>query len=116
MPSSFFEIRSKDLVTINYLDEGVFLNCEEDILSTNIYRIEGKIGFVSSVIYEHRHTKYSTTTRESKVVAECLVRKSKRYYQYKYLSLNMFERILLRIAERINYIESILKRKMFEKF
>lgn len=117
IPGSFFGIRLKYLKDIGYLDEGTFLYGEEQCLATKIERKGYKEGFVSDVIYEHRHIRNSTTTADLSLSSFKYNICSKLYYARKYMNLNILAYCFLRIVAKISLIEMyIIKRlKKFGK-
>lgn len=104
-PGSFFGIRMNSFPDSKILDEGTFLYGEEELLAMKCRVLGIKEGFVSSVVYEHRHILHSTTLNNKSILPVKYMLTSKRYFQKKYLHLNMVERWLLLLAEKISLAE-----------
>jgi hypothetical protein len=103
-------IRMEFLKSTNYLDENVFLYCEEPILSAKVRAINGKILFVPTVTAVHAHDR-GKKGDTSKRMAQYI--NSRKYYLtqysgYKFWQLNLlsFSYALLKIY---NQIKGILK-------
>lgn len=114
VPGSFFGMNLHLCSKFGYLDEATFLYGEEENLSARIKQYGYKIGFLPSAKYQHRHLRYSTTTNEGKFKSKKYARQSKRHFQKTYLKLNVIQKGLLRIAEKIDFIESYAM-KIFHK-
>ena len=104
-PGSFFGIRMSSFPDGKVLDEGTFLYGEEDLLSMKCQQMKLKVGYLSSVVYEHRHVQYSTTLSKKSIKPIKYALKSKRYFQKKYLKLNFVQKGLLHLAERWSLVE-----------
>lgn len=104
-PGSFFGIRMNAFPDGKVLDERTFLYGEEDLLSMKCKKMGLKIGFLSNVIYEHRHIQHSTTLGKKSVKPIKYALTSKRYFQKKYVHLNTLQRGLLLLAEKISLFE-----------
>jgi GT2 family glycosyltransferase len=88
-------IRSSFLEDIGYFDEGVFLYCEEAILSVQIRNAGKKIAYVPELEALHAHlssTKGLRTLRMKEWV------KSRGYYHQHHTSYGAFRRLLLRFS------------------
>ena len=104
-PGSFFGIRMSSFLNGIVLDEGTFLYGEEDLLSMKCQQMNLKVGYLSSVVYEHRHIQHSTTLSKKSIMPIRHALKSKRYFQEKYLKLNFVQKGLLHLAERWSLVE-----------
>lgn len=104
-PGSFFGIRMSSFPDSFILDEGTFLYGEEELLAMKCRVLGIKEGFVSSVTYEHRHIQHSTTLSSKSILPVKYMLTSKRYFQKKYLHLNIVEKWLLLLAEKISLAE-----------
>ena len=107
-PGSFFGIRMCAFPDGIVLDEGTFLYGEEDLLAKKCQLIGLKIGFLSYVVYEHRHIQHSTTLSKRSMAPIKFAIQSKRYFQRSYLQLNVIQRLLIFIAEKISLVERYL--------
>ena len=107
-PGSFFGIRMNAFPDGIVLDEGTFLYGEEDLLAMRCRQLGVKEGFVSNVVYEHRHIQHSTTLSQKSILPIKYAMKSKRYFQQKYMRLNCIQKSLLTIAEKLSLLERFL--------
>ncbi len=107
-PGSFFGIRMSAFPESKVLDEGTFLYGEEDFLAMKCKLTGLKIGYLPYIIYEHRHIQHSTTLSGKSMAPVKYALKSKRYFQKKYLHLNVFERLAIKIAEKICLFERLV--------
>ena len=107
-PGSFFGIRMSTFPDGMILDEGTFLYGEEDLLAMRCRQLGVKEGFLSNVVYEHRHIQHSTTLSHKSIAPIKLAMRSKRYFQQKYLTLNLMQRIAISIAEKISLFERFI--------
>ena len=76
----------------NYLDEGVFLYCEEPILAARVRRAGGHIVFVRSLSAVHAHVRSEKGSSSGRML---LFIKSRRYYLIRYSSYGSLQRLLL---------------------
>lgn len=106
-PGSFFGIRMSAFPDGIVLDEGTFLYGEEDLLAMRCRQLGVKEGFVSNVVYEHRHIQYSTTLSKKSILPIKYAMKSKRYFQQKYMHLNCIQKGLITIAEKLSLMERL---------
>lgn len=104
-PGSFFGIRMCAFPNSTVLDEGTFLYGEEDLLAMKCCKLGMKEGYLSNVVYEHRHIQHSTTLGKKSIIPIKHAMKSKRYFQQKYMRLNGIQKCLLTIAEKISLME-----------
>ena len=104
-PGSFLGIRMKAFPDSTVMDEGTFLYGEEDLLAMRCQQLGLKEGFISNVVYEHRHIQYSTTLIKKSILPIKYGMRSKRYFQNKYLNLNIIEKLLIVLAEKISLLE-----------
>ena len=107
-PGSFFGIRMSAFPDGIVLDEGTFLYGEEDLLAMRCRQLGVKEGFVSNVVYEHRHIQHSTTLSKKSTLPIKYAMKSKRYFQQKYMHLNCVQKSLITIAEKLSLMERFL--------
>ena len=87
-----FLIRMDFLRLTNYLDENVFLYCEEPILSAKVRAVGGKIIHVPSISAIHAHV---SSEKSNKVKRTLLFIKSRRYYLKTYSGFNRLQLLLL---------------------
>lgn len=112
VPGSFFGIRLKMLKEVGYLDEGTFLYGEEQCLATKLERTGYKEGFVSDVVYEHRHIRNSTTTADASLSSCKHNINSKLYYAKKYMNLNKIAFVLLQFVAKISLFEMYMIKRI----
>lgn len=112
VPGSFFGIRLKMLSDVGYLDEGTFLYCEEQCLATKLERIGYKEGFVSDVVYEHRHSRNSTTTADVSLSSFRHNINSKFYYAKRYMKLNSVDFAFLQFVSTLALVETYLIKRI----
>lgn len=103
-------INNKFLQKINYLDENVFLYCEEPILSAQVKKEGYKIIYIPTIEAIHAHIK-SEKGNGSKRMLEMI--KSRKYYLRKYSDYPLNKIILLEISYKI--LESIYKMKIWRQ-
>ena len=104
-PGSFFGIRTSAFPDGMVLDEGTFLYGEEDLLAMKCRQLGVKEGYLSNVVYEHRHIQHSTTLSRKTIAPIKYALTSKRYFQQKYIKMNLLQRIAISIAEKISLLE-----------
>ena len=112
-PGAFFMIQLNVFDKIGgYFDPGTFLYNEESMLAIRVTRVGMKIGYLSNVIYEHRHTQHSVTKNgvSMKVIKWGL--ESKKYFQDHYLHFNPLQKFILHLAERMSIIERFFISKL----
>ena len=97
---AFFGCNLTKIKEINFFDENTFLWYEENILSYKIKQKNWKIALLLDCKYEHNHIKKGHGNPNFKYFLD-----SKRYYCYKYLNINQFQKIILRIFDFIGEIE-----------
>lgn len=111
-PGAFFMMRLNVYDKIGgYFDPGVFMYNDETMLAIRINRIGLKVGYLSNVIYEHRHIQYSTTANGVSMTVVKWSLESKKYFQDNYLKLNSLQKFLLRCAEKISLFERFMMSK-----
>lgn len=114
-PGSFFGVRLNIMKEVGYLDEGTFLYGEERCLAKRIEMKGYKEGFVSDVVYEHRHIRNSTTTNDISLRSHKFMLDSQYYYAMKYLNIGVLRFKFLKIVGCIflfeMYIINLLKSK-----
>jgi GT2 family glycosyltransferase len=79
----------------NYLDEGIFLYCEEAILSSQVKNTDGRVIFVPYIDAVHAHIKSNKGNVSKRML---LYIKSRKYYLSKYSGYNVFQVLLLKIS------------------
>lgn len=110
-PGSFFGVRLSMIKDIDYLDEGTFLYGEEACLATRLERIGYKEGFLSDVVYEHRHIRNSTTSSDKSLRSYKFMLHSKYYYSKQYMHINNVKYYMLKSIGIISILEmKFLKR------
>lgn len=107
-PGSFFGVRLSMMKDIDYLDEGTFLYGEEACLATRLERIGYKEGFLSDVVYEHRHIRNSTTTSDTSLKSYKMMCNSRYYYANKYMGVSGLKLWLLKCIGKFSHIEMFL--------
>lgn len=85
-------IRMSFLKRINYLDEGVFLYCEEPILSAQVRSLEGQIAFLPSLIAVHAHVRNEKGNSSRRMLNFI---KSRGYYLRNYSGYSSIHQMLL---------------------
>lgn len=115
VPGSFFGVRLKMLKDVDFLDEGTFLYREEQCLATKLERIGYKEGFVSDVVYEHRHIRNSTTTADTSLSSFKHSINSTFYYAKRYMTLNKFAFALMHIAAKVSLLEMYIIKRIKQK-
>lgn len=85
-------LRMDFLRSTNYLDENVFLYCEEPILSAKVHAAQGKVLYVPTVSAIHAHV---SSEKGDKVKRMLLFIKSRRYYLKTYSGYNRWQLFLL---------------------
>ena len=88
-------IRIKFLVETNWLDEGVFLYCEEPILSAKAINAQGKIIFVPTLEAVHAHVK---TQKGDPSLRMLQFIKSRKYYLDNYSRFNAIQIASLKVS------------------
>ncbi len=113
-PGSFFGIRMCAFPGTMVLDEGTFLYGEEDLLAMKCRQLGLMEGYLSNVVYEHRHIQHSTTLSKRTILPIKHAMKSKRYFQQKYMRLNSIQKCLLTIAEKMSLMERYIILKIIK--
>ncbi|MBA3013506.1 MAG: glycosyltransferase family 2 protein [Desulfobulbaceae bacterium] len=99
-------LRMDFLRDIGFLDEGVFLYCEEPILVSMVHRKNGKILYVPSAIAIHAHVK-SEKGDSTKRMLQFI--RSRKYYLYTYAGYQKWQLWLLSISYKTLALYSISK-------
>lgn len=109
---SFFGVRLEDFNEAGGFDEGIFLYCEERILSKKMEGLGKKIGIVPSAGYTHTHS--ASIQQEYRSVASRMeiLYKSRLYYHKKYNGIGWVRRFLLSGAMKISLLEFKIREKM----
>ena len=112
---SFFGIRLHQFFDVGGFDEGLFLYCEENILSKKLIDSGLKIGLVTSARYDHLHANSISKVYKKRATKIKLMYKSKLYYQRKYNRINKIEALILIISMCISlaefYIDDVIHSK-----
>lgn len=95
----------------NYLDDNVFLYCEEPILSARVHTAGGKIIFVPSVSAVHAHVSSEKGNQTKRML---LFIKSRKYYLKTYSGYNRWQLIMLACSYALfgyfNQLKGLCKR------
>lgn len=108
MPGSFFIMKNSDFRKFNYLDEGVFLYFEEDILANKIRAKGLKASILISESYVHKHNKKDEelTNLSKKKNDFKIYMKSQEYYAKNYIKNSKKYMWILKLTQYIHlYIE-----------
>lgn len=100
IPGSFFAIRADVLKEIGFLDDGVFLYCEERILGRKLLNLGYKAAFVNDLFFVHNHGT-STSTVYNKIETLKLTHKSRIYYYENYQNINPIQKIFLKFMMKL---------------
>lgn len=92
---SCFFIKSEYLISANFLDERVFLYCEEEILSKRIIRSGRKIYYLNECTAYHEHYAKEKGKRKKRMHQYI---KSRWYYYSQYCEYNLLQLLLLRFS------------------
>lgn len=110
-PGSFFGVRLKMMNDVGFLDEGTFLYGEEGCLATKLEKKGYKEGFLSYVVYEHRHIRNSTTTSDTSLKSYKMMLNSRYYYAEKYMGVKGWRLWLFKSIGKLSLFEMyIIKR------
>ena len=88
------------LKNMNFLDEGTFLWYEENILSYRLRDAGYKVAFLVNCNYVHNHHNNGRGNPNFHLFIN-----SKKYFCYRYLKINLFQKILLGIFDFIGIVE-----------
>jgi len=99
----FFLIESKNLETIGFLDENVFLYYEENILAKKLEKINKKIMVCNDIKIIHNHS-VSIDKNIKKIKKLKIQKKSQVYFQKNYNNANSFQIFMLRFTAFLSRI------------
>lgn len=102
---SFFAVEVKAFMQVNGFDEGVFLYCEERILSRKLMDIGKKMALLSDCRYEHMHSVSIDNVYKNRQKKMRLLFESRLYYNMKYNSIGIFKKAILTIAMKFSLLE-----------
>lgn len=88
---SFMLLRTSDMVSIDYLDEGTFLYYEEPILAEKLNKIEKECWLCGEAMVVHNHGKTISTSIKKRNTCKILC-KSYKHYLKEYRHFNPFVR------------------------
>jgi hypothetical protein len=98
-------VNLRDVASMNFLDENVFLFCEEVILGKSIYRINKRIYYCKETYAIHRHI---DSKKGSFVQRYKIFWVSRSYYLKEYSNCNKYVLILLNIDRSLRYYFDLL--------
>ena len=98
LPGSFFAISTEALKKINYLDEDVFLYCEERILAERMHRQNLCLGLLKGEYFYHLHK--DAQDGESSIRQISRVNNARIYYYKKYKEAGTIKIAVLEIIMR----------------
>lgn len=106
---SFFAVRLEDFFQAGGLDEGVFLYCEERILSRRMEKLGRKIGIVANARYLHTHSG-SIRRGDSRTAPQIeMLYASRLYYHKTYHRIHAAQYALLAAAMKFSVLEYRLR-------
>lgn len=94
LPGSLFAIAVDALKKINYLDEGVFLYCEERILAERMHRYNLHLGLLINESYTHLHEETKDCTSQIRQIKR--VNSARIYYYKKYKKTGLIKLAILK--------------------
>lgn len=102
---SFFVTKINDFIEVGGFDEGVFLFCEERILSKKYHNAGKKMGLVTSTKYYHNHSYSINKEYKNQYSQISLLYKSRYFYNKKYNKLGLIRLALLKVCMKISLVE-----------
>lgn len=105
LSGSFFMIPTKIIQEINYMDEDVFLYCEEIILSKKLLNKGYKNILINNDSFIHEHSVSINKSISSRVNQHRILFDSKEIYYKKYEDITYFQTILMNNIFKICLIE-----------
>lgn len=97
---AFFGANLKILNQVDYFESDTFLWYEENILAYKLSQINKKEALLLNCVYNHNHIHKGHGNKKINIYLN-----SKRVFCYKYLKINFFEKILMRVLDFIGIIE-----------
>lgn len=94
LPGSLFAIAIDALKKINYLDEGVFLYCEERILAERMHRYDLHLGLLINESYTHLHEETRDCISQIRQMER--VNSARIYYYKKYRKTGLVKLAILK--------------------
>lgn len=101
-------LRMSFLSASGYLDDGVFLYCEEPILSARIKNAQGRIVFIPSIVAVHAHERSAKENASRRML---LFIKSRRYYLRSYSGYGAFSLAALELSYSVLWLLHFAKAK-----
>lgn len=102
---AFFMIPSKLIEKVNFLDEDVFLYCEEIILAKKIKKLGYKNIVLGDITFIHDHSVSINKSISSKVKQHKILFDSKLIYHTKYNQVSKLELNMLKLSFKLGLIE-----------
>lgn len=97
------------LKSINYLDENVFMYCEEPILTRRVQKAGGDLLYISDICALHAH---DIKKKGNSSLRMLMYIKSRKYYIWKYSRYSYAEKVLLTASYQLRYILHCIKYKL----
>lgn len=97
---SFFLIRGKDLETIDYFDENIFLYYEENVLSKKLQQINKKIVINGTIEIFHNHS-ITIDKVHTNIQKYRNLKKSQYYFQTTYNHAGIFNRLTMKFLFKL---------------
>lgn len=105
VPGSFFMVEAEAIKEIGYLDEAVFLYCEERILGYKMKAMGYKEVLNGDISYIHKHSVTIDKNIKNNIKKIKILNESKRIYHDKYLRVNGIKRLIFDLASTVSIIE-----------
>lgn len=105
---SLFVIKKQAFEEIGGFDEDTFLYYEENILAFKLKSLGYKSVILGNITYDHNHGTTVKKVFKSKVKVFTIIVNSIKIYDYKYLKINVFQKIIFNLFVIIAYIERII--------
>lgn len=109
VPGSFFIVRGEYIKEVNYMDEGTFLYCEENILGYKLKSKGYKLAVINSHEYIHNHSVTINKNITDKIEKFIILNNSRLVYVENYLMVGKFRLSIFKISTKISiYIRKLL--------
>lgn len=105
LSGSFFMIPAHVIQEINYMDEDIFLYCEEIILSQKLLSRGYRNILINNDNFLHEHSTSINKSIDSRVKQHEILFKSKSTYYKKYKNINELQIILMKFVFKIGILE-----------
>jgi len=102
---SFFAVSVESFFSVKGFDEGVFLYCEERILSRKFIEKGMKMAMLTDCKYDHMHSVSIDNAYKNRSKKIGLLYKARLYYNIKYNNISVVKRHLLKVAMSFSMLE-----------